>query len=82
MENRITVDVYVEKKLSAEIAELKVQLARMEFQTLVLKEENEALLVEGSEGNIFDLCKEMADFWMSKGECKSDELDDYFTLVK
>lgn len=46
------------------------------------KEENEALLVEGSEGNIFDLCKEMADFWMSKGECKTDELDDYFTLVK
>lgn len=46
------------------------------------KEENEALLVEGSEGNIFDLCKEMADFWMSKGECKTDELDEYFTLVK
>ena len=45
MENRITVDVYVEKKLSAEIAELKAQLARMEFQTLVLKEENEALKV-------------------------------------
>jgi NitT/TauT family transport system substrate-binding protein len=46
------------------------------------KDENEALLVEGSDGNIFDLCKEMADFWMSKGECKSDELDDYFSLVK
>lgn len=46
------------------------------------KEENEALLVEGSEGNIYDLCKEMADFWMSKGECKTDELDDYFTLVR
>ena len=46
MENRITVDVYVEKKLSAEIAELKAQLARMEFQTLVLKEENEALKTE------------------------------------
>ena len=46
MENRITVDVYVEKKLSAEIAELKAQLARMEFQTLVLKEENETLKTE------------------------------------
>ena len=46
MENRITFDVYVEKKLSAEIAELKAQLARMEFQTLVLKEENEALKTE------------------------------------
>jgi NitT/TauT family transport system substrate-binding protein len=46
------------------------------------KDENEALLVEGSDGNIYDLCREMADFWMSKGECKSDELDDYFSLVK
>ena len=43
MENRITVDVYVEKKLSAEIAELKVQLSKTEFQALVLKEENEQL---------------------------------------
>lgn len=43
MENRITVDVYVEKKLSAEIAELKVQLSKTEFQALVLKEENKHL---------------------------------------
>ena len=43
MENRITVDVYVEKKLSAEIAELKVQLSKTEFQELVLKEENQQL---------------------------------------
>ncbi len=46
------------------------------------KEENEAMLEEGAEGNIFDLCKEMASFWKSKGECETDELDDYFTLVK
>lgn len=46
------------------------------------KEENEAMLKEGSDGNIFDLCKEMASFWKSKGECETDELDDYFTLVK
>ncbi len=46
------------------------------------KEENEKLLDENAEGNIYDLCKEMADFWMSKGECKTDELDDYFSLVK
>lgn len=43
MENRITVDVYVEKKLSAEIAELKVQFSKTEFQALVLKEENQQL---------------------------------------
>lgn len=43
MENRITVDVYVEKKLSAEIAELKVQLSKTEFQALVMKEENQHL---------------------------------------
>ena len=40
------------------------------------------MLEEGAEGNIFDLCKEMASFWKSKGECETDELDDYFTLVK
>ena len=43
MESRITVDVYVEKKLSSEIAELKVQLSKTEFQALVLKEENQQL---------------------------------------
>ena len=43
MENRITVDVYVEKKLSSEIAELKVQLSKTEFQALVLKEENQQM---------------------------------------
>lgn len=46
------------------------------------KEENEAMLDAGAEGNIYDLCKEMASFWMSKGECETDELDEYFTLVK
>ena len=43
MENRITVDVYVEKKLSSEIAELKVQLSKTEFQALVLQEEKHQL---------------------------------------
>lgn len=43
MENRITVDVYVEKKLSAEIAELKVLLAKTEFKAFALQEENERL---------------------------------------
>lgn len=35
-----------------------------------------------AEGNIYDLGKEMTDFWMSKGECRTDELDDYFSLVR
>ena len=42
-ENKITIIDYVEKKLSAEIAELKVQLSKTEFQALVLKEENDQL---------------------------------------
>ena len=46
------------------------------------KEDNEKLLDANAEGNIYDLCKEMADFWMSKGECKTDELDDYSSLVR
>ena len=42
-ENRLTINDYVEKKLSAKIAELEVQLARAEFNILVLREENEKL---------------------------------------
>lgn len=42
-ENKITINDYVEKKLSAEIAELKVQLAKAEFSILALQEESEKL---------------------------------------
>lgn len=42
-ENKITIIDYVEKKLSAEIAELKVLLAKTEFTFLALQEENERL---------------------------------------
>ena len=42
-ENKITIIDYVEKKLSAEIAELKVLLAKTEFNALALQEENERL---------------------------------------
>lgn len=42
-ENRLTINDYVEKKLSAKIAELEVQLARAEFNILVLREETEKL---------------------------------------
>ena len=42
-ENKITIIDYVEKKLSAEIAELKVLLAKTEFKAFALHEENERL---------------------------------------
>lgn len=42
-ENKITLNDYVEKKLSAEIAELKVMLAKTEFKAFALQEENERL---------------------------------------
>lgn len=42
-ENKITIIEYVEKKLSAEIAELKVLLAKKEFKDFALQEENERL---------------------------------------
>lgn len=42
-ENKITIIDYVEKKLSTEIAELKVQLAKTEFKAFALQEENERL---------------------------------------
>lgn len=42
-ENKITIIDYVEKKLSDEIAELKVLLAKTEFNALALQEENERL---------------------------------------
>ena len=42
-ENKITIIDYVEKKLSAEIAELKVLLAKTEFEAFALQEENERL---------------------------------------
>lgn len=42
-ENKITIIDYVERKLSAEIAELKVLLAKTEFKAFSLQEENERL---------------------------------------
>lgn len=46
------------------------------------KDENEALLDEDAEENIYKICQKMASFWKEKGECDTDQLDDYFTLVK
>ena len=42
-ENKITIIDYVEKKLSAEIAELKVLIAKTEFNAFALQEENQHL---------------------------------------
>ena len=42
-ENKITIIEYVEKKLSAEIAELKVLIAKTEFNAFALQEENQQL---------------------------------------
>ena len=41
--NGININGYVERKLSAEIAELKDMLAKTEFNALALQEENERL---------------------------------------
>ena len=41
--NGININGYVERKLSAEIAELKVLLAKTEFNALALQEEKERL---------------------------------------
>lgn len=48
-ENKITIIDYVEKKLSAEIAELKVLLAKTEFKAFALQEENERLKTQLAE---------------------------------
>ena len=45
-ENKITIIDYVEKKLSAEIAELKVLLAKTEFKSFALQEEYERLIAQ------------------------------------
>ena len=46
------------------------------------REDNEALLDEANEDSIYAISQEMADFWMEKGECDTNELGDFFALVK
>lgn len=46
------------------------------------RDENAALNDADAEQNIFAICQKMAAFWMEKGECDTDEIDDYFTLIK
>lgn len=60
-ENKITINGYVERKLSAEIAELKVLLAKTEFNALALQEENERLKAQ------------LAEIQNEKGKVNEDE---------
>ncbi|MBQ8307096.1 MAG: ABC transporter substrate-binding protein [Blautia sp.] len=46
------------------------------------REENASLLDESNEKSIFAISQDMADFWMAKGECDTDDLTDFFALVK
>lgn len=46
------------------------------------REGNAELKDESSEGSIFALSQKMADFWMAKGECETDDLTDFFSLIK
>ena len=46
------------------------------------REDNEKLNDETNERSIFAISQDMADFWMEKGECDTDDLTDFFSLVK
>ena len=45
-------------------------------------EENEELLGDEGDRNIVAISQDMVDFWMEKGECDTDDLTDFFALVK
>ena len=46
------------------------------------RDENAELLDESAERSIITISQDMADFWMEKGECETDDLTDFFALVK
>lgn len=46
------------------------------------REDNATLLDESNEASIYAISQDMADFWMDKGECETNELADFFSLVK
>ncbi|MCR4841788.1 MAG: ABC transporter substrate-binding protein [Eubacterium sp.] len=46
------------------------------------RDENAALEDEAAAENIYALCEDMATFWMDKGECETNDLTDYFSLIK
>ncbi len=46
------------------------------------KAENEALLSGNGTKSIQEISQDMADFWMAKGECETDDLTAFFSLIK
>ena len=46
------------------------------------REENETLLSAETERSIMAISQDMADFWMEKGECDTNDLTDFFALVQ
>ena len=44
--------------------------------------ENEALNDAANERSIFAISQDMADFWMGKGECETDDLTEFFSLIQ
>ena len=46
------------------------------------KTENEQLNDEANDDSIYAISQKMADFWMEKGECQTDDLTEFFYLVK
>ena len=46
------------------------------------KTENEQLNDEANDDSIYAISQKMADFWMEKGECQTDDLTEFFELVK
>ena len=46
------------------------------------KSDNEKLNDESNEDSIYAISQKMADFWMEKGECETDDLTDFFELLK
>ena len=45
------------------------------------REENEELNNSEAERSIMAISQDMADFWMEKGECGSNDLTEYFSLL-
>lgn len=45
------------------------------------REENETLNDKSNEDSIMAISQKMADFWMEKGECETDDLTDFFSLI-
>ena len=46
------------------------------------REENTALNDPAAERSIFAISQDMADFWMEKGECDTNDIGEFFALVK